>query len=92
MTAKADEVKETKGYNYNVNLSEQKAVANNKISVKKVNGEILGYANPFTMLQILNMNGKTVEVITQSGLRGYVDANEFTLVESAVNDKLIEKI
>lgn len=43
------------------------------------------------MLQILNMNGKTVEVITQSGLRGYVDANEFTLVESAVNDKLIEK-
>ena len=91
MTAKADEVKETKGYNYNVNLSEQKAVANNKISVKKVNGEILGYANPFTMLQILNMNGKTVEVITQSGLRGYVDANEFTLVESAVNDKLIEK-
>ena len=91
MTAKADEVKETKGYNYNVNLSDQKAVANNKISVKKVNGEILGYANPFTMLQILNMNGKTVEVITQSGLRGYVDANEFTLVESAVNDKLIEK-
>ena len=91
MTAKADEVKETKGYNYNVNLSEQKAVANNKISVKKVNGEVLGYANPFTMLQILNMNGKTVEVITQSGLRGYVDANEFTLVESAVNDKLIEK-
>lgn len=91
MTAKADEVKETKGYNYNVNLSEQKAVANNKISVKKVNGEILGYANPFTMLQILNMNGKTVEIITQSGLRGYVDANEFTLVESAVNDKLIEK-
>ncbi|PWX64294.1 SH3 domain-containing protein [Clostridium perfringens] len=91
MTAKADEVKETKGYNYNVNLSEQKAVANNKISVKKVNGEILGYANPFTMLQILNMNGKTAEVITQSGLRGYVDANEFTLVESAVNDKLIEK-
>ena len=91
MTAKADEVKETKVYNYNVNLSEQKAVANNKISVKKVNGEILGYANPFTMLQILNMNGKTVEVITQSGLRGYVDANEFTLVESAVNDKLIEK-
>lgn len=91
MTAKADEVKETKGYNYNVNLSGQKAVANNKISVKKVNGEILGYANPFTMLQILNMNGKTVEVITQSGLRGYVDANEFTLVESAVNDKLIEK-
>ncbi|MCR1963341.1 SH3 domain-containing protein [Clostridium perfringens] len=91
MTAKADEVKETKGYNYNVNLSEQKAVANNKISVKKVNGEILGYANPFTMLQILNMNGKTVEVITQSGLRGYVDANEFTLVESAVNDKLIKK-
>ncbi|ELC8462806.1 SH3 domain-containing protein, partial [Clostridium perfringens] len=91
MIAKADEVKETKGYNYNVNLSEQKAVANNKISVKKVNGEILGYANPFTMLQILNMNGKTVEVITQSGLRGYVDANEFTLVESAVNDKLIEK-
>ncbi|EPB8219903.1 SH3 domain-containing protein [Clostridium perfringens] len=91
MTAKADEVKETKGYNYNVNLSEQKAVANNKISVKKFNGEILGYANPFTMLQILNMNGKTVEIITQSGLRGYVDANEFTLVESAVNDKLIEK-
>ncbi|MDU3334500.1 MAG: SH3 domain-containing protein, partial [Clostridium perfringens] len=91
MTAKADEVKETKVYNYNVNLSEQKAVANNKISVKKVNGEILGYANPFTMLQILNMNGKIVEVITQSGLRGYVDANEFTLVESAVNDKLIEK-
>lgn len=91
MTAKADEVKETKGYNYNVNLSEQKGVANNKISVKKVNGEILGYANPFTMLQILNVNGKTVEVITQSGLRGYVDANEFTLVESAVNDKLIEK-
>ncbi|HFE9683171.1 TPA: SH3 domain-containing protein [Clostridium perfringens] len=91
MTAKADEVKETKGYNYNVNLSEQKAVANNKISVKKVNGEILGYANPFTMLQILNVNGKTVEVITQSGLRGYVDADEFTLVESAVNDKLIEK-
>ncbi|HII4525032.1 TPA: SH3 domain-containing protein [Clostridium perfringens] len=91
MTAKADEVKETKGYNYNVNLSEKKAVANNKISVKKVNGEILGYANPFTMLQILNMNGKTVEIITQSGLRGYVDANEFTLVESAVNDKLIEK-
>ncbi|ELC8465819.1 SH3 domain-containing protein [Clostridium perfringens] len=91
ITAKADEVKETKGYNYNVNLSEQKGVANNKISVKKVNGEILGYANPFTMLQILNMNGKTVEVITQSGLRGYVDANEFTLVESAVNDKLIEK-
>ena len=91
MTAKADEVKETKGYNYNVNLSEQKGVANNKISVKKVNGEILGYANPFTMLQILNVNGKTVEVITQSGLRGYVDADEFTLVESAVNDKLIEK-
>ncbi|MGV1060054.1 SH3 domain-containing protein [Clostridium perfringens] len=91
MAAKADEVKETKGYNYNVNLSEQKAVANNKISVKKVNGEILGYANPFTMLQILNVNGKTVEVITQSGLRGYVDADEFTLVESAVNDKLIEK-
>ena len=91
MAAKADEVKETKGYNYNVNLSEQKGVANNKISVKKVNGEILGYANPFTMLQILNMNGKTVEVITQSGLRGYVDADEFTLVESAVNDKLIEK-
>ncbi|EGT0684381.1 SH3 domain-containing protein [Clostridium perfringens] len=91
MTAKADEVKETKVYNYNVNLSEQKGVANNKISVKKVNGEILGYANPFTMLQILNMNGKTVEIITQSGLRGYVDANEFTLVESAVNDKLIEK-
>ncbi|XZH51553.1 SH3 domain-containing protein [Clostridium perfringens] len=91
MTAKADEVKETKVYNYNVNLSEQKAVANNKISVKKVNGEILGYANPFTMLQILNTNGKTVEIITQSGLRGYVDANEFTLVESAVNDKLIEK-
>ncbi|MDM0492030.1 SH3 domain-containing protein [Clostridium perfringens] len=91
MAVKADEVKETKGYNYNVNLSEQKGVANNKISVKKVNGEILGYANPFTMLQILNMNGKTVEVITQSGLRGYVDADEFTLVESAVNDKLIEK-
>ena len=91
MTAKADEVKETKGYNYNVNLSEQKAVANNKISVKKVNGEVLGYANPFTMLQILNVNGKTVEVITQSGLRGYVDADEFTLVESAINDKLIEK-
>ena len=91
MAAKADEVKETKGYNYNVNLSEQKGVANNKISVKKVNGEVLGYANPFTMLQILNVNGKTVEVITQSGLRGYVDADEFTLVESAVNDKLIEK-
>lgn len=91
MAAKADEVKETKGYNYNVNLSEQKGVANNKISVKKVNGEILGYSNPFTMLQILNVNGKTVEVITQSGLRGYVDADEFTLVESAVNDKLIEK-
>ncbi|HAT4283878.1 TPA: SH3 domain-containing protein [Clostridium perfringens] len=91
MAAKADEVKETKGYNYNVNLSEQKGVANNKISVKKVNGEILDYANPFTMLQILNVNGKTVEVITQSGLRGYVDADEFTLVESAVNDKLIEK-
>lgn len=91
MAAKADEVKETKGYNYNVNLSEQKGVANNKISVKKVNGEILGYANPFTMLQILNVNGKTVEVITQIGLRGYVDADEFTLVESAVNDKLIEK-
>ncbi|MDM0474758.1 SH3 domain-containing protein [Clostridium perfringens] len=91
MAAKADEVKETKGYNYNVNLSEQKGVANNKISVKKVNGEILGYANPFTMLQILNVNGKTVEVITQNGLRGYVDADEFTLVESAVNDKLIEK-
>ena len=91
MAAKADEVKETKGYNYNVNLSEQKGVANKKISVKRVNGEILGYANPFTMLQILNVNGKTVEVITQSGLRGYVDADEFTLVESAVNDKLIEK-
>ncbi|MCX0371576.1 SH3 domain-containing protein [Clostridium perfringens] len=91
MAAKADEVKETKGYNYNVNLSEKKGVANNKISVKKVNGEILGYANPFTMLQILNVNGKTVEVITQSGLRGYVNADEFTLVESAVNDKLIEK-
>ncbi len=91
MAAKADEVKETKGYNYNVNLSEQKGVANNKISVKKVNGEILGYANPFTMLQILNVNGKTVEVITQSGLRGYVDIDEFTLVEYAVNDKLIEK-
>ncbi len=44
------------------------------------------------MLEILNTNESTVEVITQSGLRGYVNADEFILVESAVNDKLIEKI
>ena len=91
ISAKADEVKEVKGYNQNINVSTQKGVAKNKVSVKKVDGEILGYANPFTMLEILNTNESTVEVITQNGLRGYVDANEFTLVESAVNDKLIEK-
>ena len=91
ISAKADELKEVKGYNQNINASTQKGVANNKVSVKKVNGEILGYANPFTMLQILNTNESKVEVITQNGLRGYVNAEEFTLVESAVNDKLIEK-
>ncbi|WP_460268525.1 SH3 domain-containing protein [Clostridium sp. CTA-17] len=90
-SAKADELKEVKGYNQNINASTQKGVANNKVSVKKVNGEILGYANPFTMLQILNTNESTVEVITQNGLRGYLNADEFTLVESAINDKLIEK-
>ncbi|TPE20281.1 SH3 domain-containing protein [Clostridium perfringens] len=91
ISAKADELKEVKGYNQNINASTQKGVANNKVSVKKVNGEILGYANPFTMLQILNTNESTVEVITQNGLRGYLNADEFTLVESAINDKLIEK-
>lgn len=91
ISAKADEVKEVKGYNQNINVSTQKGVAKNKVSVKKVDGEILGYANPFTMLEILNINESTVEVITQNGLRGYVNADEFTLVESAVNDKLIEK-
>lgn len=91
ISAKADEVKEVKGYNQNINVSTQKGVAKNKVSVKKVHGEILGYANPFTMLEILNTNESTVEVITQNGLRGYVNADEFTLVESAVNDKLIEK-
>ncbi|EGT4144764.1 SH3 domain-containing protein [Clostridium perfringens] len=91
ISAKADEVKEVKGYNQNINVSTQKGVAKNKVSVKKVDGEILGYANPFTMLEILNTNESTVEVITQNGLRGYVNADEFTLVESAVNDKLIEK-
>ncbi|MGC5813528.1 SH3 domain-containing protein [Clostridium perfringens] len=91
ISAKADEVKEVKGYNQNINVSTKKGVAKNKVSVKKVDGEILGYANPFTMLEILNTNESTVEVITQSGLRGYVNADEFTLVESAVNDKLIEK-
>lgn len=91
ISAKADEVKEVKGYNQNINVSTQKGVAKNKVSVKKVHGEILGYANPFTMLEILNNNESTVEVITQNGLRGYVNADEFTLVESAVNDKLIEK-
>lgn len=91
ISAKADEVKEVKVYNQNINVSTQKGVAKNKVSVKKVDGEILGYANPFTMLEILNTNESTVEVITQNGLRGYVNADEFTLVESAVNDKLIEK-
>lgn len=91
ISAKADEVKEVKVYNQNINVSTQKGVAQNKVSVKKVDGEILGYANPFTMLEILNTNESTVEVITQNGLRGYVNADEFTLVESAVNDKLIEK-
>ncbi len=91
ISAKADELKEVKGYNQNINASTQKGVANNKVSVKKVNGEILGYANPFTMLQILNTNESIVEVITQNGLRGYLNADEFTLVESAINDKLIEK-
>lgn len=91
ISAKADEVKEVKGYNQNINVSIQKGVAKNKVSVKKVHGEILGYANPFTMLEILNTNESTVEVITQNGLRGYVNADEFILVESAVNDKLIEK-
>lgn len=91
ISAKADEVKEVKGYNQNINVSTQKGVAKNKVSVKKVHGEILGYANPFTMLEILNTNESTVEVITQNGLRGYVNADEFTLVESAVNDRLIEK-
>ena len=91
ISAKADELKEVKGYNQNINASTQKGVANNKVSVKKVNGEILGYANPFTMLQILNTNESTVEVITQNGLRGYLNTDEFTLVESAINDKLIEK-
>ncbi|HAT4124693.1 SH3 domain-containing protein [Clostridium perfringens] len=91
ISAKADEVKEVKGYNQNINVSTQKGVAKNKVSVEKVHGEILGYANPFTMLEILNTNESTVEVITQNGLRGYVNADEFTLVESAVNDKLIEK-
>nr|WP_306424344.1 SH3 domain-containing protein [Clostridium perfringens] len=91
ISAKADELKEVKGYNQNINASTQKGVTNNKVSVKKVNGEILGYANPFTMLQILNTNESTVEVITQNGLRGYLNADEFTLVESAINDKLIEK-
>lgn len=91
ISAKADEVKEVKGYNQNINVSTQKGVAKNKVSVKKVHGEILGYANPFTMLEILNTNESTVEVITQNGLRGYVNADEFILVESAVNDKLIEK-
>ncbi|CAJ1609409.1 SH3 domain-containing protein [Clostridium perfringens] len=91
ISAKADEVKEVKGYNQNINVSTQKGVAKNKVSVKKVDGESLGYANPFTMLEILNTNESTVEVITQNGLRGYVNADEFTLVESAVNDKLIEK-
>lgn len=91
ISAKADEVKEVKGYNQNINVSTQKGVAKNKVSVKKVDGEILGYANPFTMLEILNTNESTVEVITQNGLRGYVNADEFILVESAVNDKLIEK-
>ncbi|HAT4072044.1 TPA: SH3 domain-containing protein [Clostridium perfringens] len=91
ISAKADEVKEVKGYNQNINVSTQKGVAKNKVSVKKVDREILGYANPFTMLEILNTNESTVEVITQNGLRGYVNADEFTLVESAVNDKLIEK-
>ena len=91
ISAKADELKEVKGYNQNINASTQKGVANNKVSVKKVNGEILGYANPFTMLQILNTNESTVEVITQNGLRGYLNSDEFTLVESAINDKLIEK-
>lgn len=91
ISAKADELKEVKGYNQNINASTQKGVVNNKVSVKKVNGEILGYANPFTMLQILNTNESTVEVITQNGLRGYLNADEFTLVESAINDKLIEK-
>ncbi|EGT4139016.1 SH3 domain-containing protein [Clostridium perfringens] len=91
ISAKTDEVKEVKGYNQNINVSTQKGVAKNKVSVKKVDGEILGYANPFTMLEILNTNESTVEVITQNGLRGYVNADEFTLVESAVNDKLIEK-
>ncbi|MDU3194783.1 MAG: SH3 domain-containing protein [Clostridium perfringens] len=91
ISAKADEVKEVKGYNQNINVSTKKGVAKNKVSVKKVDGEILGYANPFTMLEILNTNESTVEVITQNGLRGYVNADEFTLVESAVNDKLIEK-
>ncbi|HAT4364893.1 TPA: SH3 domain-containing protein [Clostridium perfringens] len=91
ISAKADELKEVKGYNQNINASTQKGVANNKVSVKKVNGEILGYANPFTMLQILNTNESTVEVITQNGLRGYLNSDEFTLVDSAINDKLIEK-
>lgn len=91
ISAKADEFKEVKGYNQNINASTQKGVANNKVSVKKVNGEILGYANPFTMLQILNTNESTVEVITQNGLRGYLNSDEFTLVESAINDKIIEK-
>ena len=90
ISAKADELKEVKGYNQNINASTQKGVANNKVSVKKVNGEILGYANPFTMLQILNTNESTVEVITQNGLRGYLKSDEFTLVESAINDKIIE--
>lgn len=82
-------VSSTYSQNYNKTNS-QKGICNGKIAIKNINGNIIGYSNPYDMLVILSKEGNLYNVVTQYGLKGYINSNSFETVKSGLNDKLVK--
>ena len=69
-------VSSTYSQNYN-KTNVQKGICNGKIAIKNINGNIVGYSNPYDMLIILSKEGNLYNVVTQYGLKGYINSNSF---------------
>lgn len=86
--ANADTSHNSKETNKTIESSYNKGVTLKTVSLKDNNGNVLGNINPYDMLDIVSTSNGKYLVITQSGIKGYLNSSDFEIVNSGENFKL----
>ena len=86
--ANADTSHNNKETNKTIESSSNKGVTLKTVSLKDNNGNVLGNINPYDMLNIVSTSNGKYLVLTQSGIKGYLNSSDFEIVNSGENFKL----